>query len=84
MDERIEVEVQGTPRRRGGLHVGLMVPGLACIALGVLVIVVPQLITAMVAAFFFAIGLGLLVAASKVRRAQARFRAFRDDLGGRW
>lgn len=71
MAERIRVHVEGGGgRRRGGLGRWLiMAPGLGCIAMGVLAIVLPPRVTAtVVAVFFFIVGAGLLSIAARLRR----------------
>ena len=75
----VEVEGGGPPRRSGGGGGGgflMVLPGLFFIVLGVLVIVVPELITWMVACAFFLVGLGLLVAGMSVRRFRRSYSLF--------
>lgn len=81
MSERIHVEVQGgaQPPRRGGFSFFLLLPGLFFIAFGVLVFVVPELLTYMVSAAFIMVGLGLCIGALKVRRVSQRFSMFEDQ-----
>lgn len=79
MSERIHVEVQGgtqPPPRRSGFSFLLLLPGLFFIAFGVLVFVVPELLTYMVSAAFIMVGLGLCLGAMKVRRVSQRFSMF--------
>ena len=80
MPETIHVEVQGgsqpNPPSSGSGSLLMMVPGLAFIALGILVIYKPQVLIAMVAGVFFLIGLGLLLGAMAFRRAKKRFSSF--------
>jgi len=75
MNEPIHVQVQGDPPRRGGGAL-LFLPGLAFLALGVLVIFVPQVLIAMVAGAFFLIGLGLIFGALALGRARKRLSHF--------
>lgn len=75
MAEEIHVEVEGgtkPAKRRSPWRWLLAVPGIFFVGMGVLVIAVPEVITAMVAAFFFLVGIGFLLGAAKVGRKRAR------------
>lgn len=74
MAEEIRVEVEGGTRRarRGsGLRWFLLVPGLFFVGMGILVIAVPEVITAMVASVFFLIGIGFLLGAARLGRGRS-------------
>ncbi len=70
MPEKVYVKVEGgTGGRRGWSRYVLMLPGLGCIGIGVLALVLPPRVTAtIVAVFFFIVGAGLLSVATRVRR----------------
>ena len=81
MSEPIRVEVQGgtpPPQRSGGGGLGffMLVPGLFFIALGIAVLIVPELLKVMVAAAFILVGLGLCFGAMRMRRMTRRFSMF--------
>ena len=82
MSEPIRVEVQGgtpPPQRSsggGGLGFFMLVPGLFFIALGIAVLLVPELLKVMVAAAFILVGLGLCFAGMRVRRMTRRVSMF--------
>jgi Flp pilus assembly protein TadB len=85
MGERIHIEVEqgpgprrGPPPGRGSAPVALLLPGIAFLGMGVVVLVVPEIITYMVAGIFFVIGLALVVAARRVRRWKRALEAFRN------
>ena len=88
MPDPIQVEVQGgsqpSPKPGGGSML-FFLPGLAFIAVGFLVIFVPEVLIAMVAGAFFVIGLGLIFGAMAFRRAKNRFSTFAQfqSFGGR-
>ena len=83
MAEEIRVEVEGgaqPKRRRSPWRWLLLLPGLFFVGMGVLVIAVPEVITAMVAAMFFLVGLAFLMGAAKMgRRASGRGATFFFD-----
>ncbi len=80
MNERVEVQVEGSPPPRrpsgGGGGFLMMIPGFSFIGLGVAVLVWPKILQVMVAGAFMLMGLGLVFAARKVNRVRSRFSAF--------
>ena len=83
MSEPIRVEVQGgttpPPQRAaggGGLGFLMLMPGLAFIALGIAVLVVPELLKVMVAGAFILVGIGLCFGALRIRRMRQRMAMF--------
>ena len=55
------------------------VHGLVFLGFGLLMIIFPQLIVAMIASFLMVIGIGLVVSAMYMRNARKRFNSCRED-----
>ena len=85
MNDRVEVETFGGTSVRGAggaLSFLLTTLGLCAIAFGVLVLVFPQLLAWMVAAFFALVGIGLLIGARAARRWRQRLSVFGQGFQG--
>lgn len=57
----------------------MLVPGIAFVALGILIIVWPSVLAWLVAAACFLVGGAMLVMANLVRRISSRFKVMRED-----
>ena len=57
----------------------MLVPGIAFIALGILIIVWPSVLTWLVAAACFLVGGAMLLMANLMRRIGSRFKVMRED-----